>query len=213
MQLTHSPQYLDPKFWCFEPNSTDFDKSVVSESNITDFGQTQEILNGLFAHMIMDYLGREGWTIDPNNFEILIGHLTKIPPDEISGGVVQNCILHILHTDGLKTERVLGRLLILPNLVGLKYFLIGHPTIIPPDKISGGVVQNCVLHILHTDGLKTERVVGSIVTGCLLILQKLVGLKYVPISIKFILSGFKICSYFNQIYIEWVENMFLFQSN
>ena len=29
--------------------------------------------------------------IDPNTFEVLNGHPTKIPTDEILGGVVQNC--------------------------------------------------------------------------------------------------------------------------
>ena len=41
----------------------------------------------------------EGWFgfgmatvgIDPNTFEVLNGHPTKIPTDEILGGVVQNC--------------------------------------------------------------------------------------------------------------------------
>ena len=41
----------------------------------------------------------EGWFgfgmatvgIDPNTFEVLIGHPTKIPTDRILGDVVQNC--------------------------------------------------------------------------------------------------------------------------
>ena len=44
-------------------------------------------------------INRGGWTgfgmatvgIDPNTFEVLNGHPTKIPTDEILGGVVQNC--------------------------------------------------------------------------------------------------------------------------
>ena len=43
-------------------------------------------------------INRGGWTgfgtatvgIDPNTFEVLNGHPTKIPTDEILGGVVQN---------------------------------------------------------------------------------------------------------------------------
>ena len=46
-------------------------------------------------------INRGGWTgfgtatvgIDPNTFEVLNGHPTKIPTDEILGGVVQNCLV------------------------------------------------------------------------------------------------------------------------
>ena len=45
-------------------------------------------------------IGRGGWSgfvmvtvgIDPNTFEVLNGHPTKIPTDRILGGVVQNCL-------------------------------------------------------------------------------------------------------------------------
>ena len=44
-------------------------------------------------------IARGGWSgfgmvtvgIDPNTFEVLNGHPTKIPTDRILGGVVQNC--------------------------------------------------------------------------------------------------------------------------